>query len=175
MTLRDRAASLTAFVEDRAGDLFLGTVTYTASGHDLVSVADHVREAYDDETVGTLVNLLRDHHAVSTDVQYPTIPAGELQTAVYVLESAIVLHYKLGDTDGVAVALDQAPDRTSSSSSTNPDSTSKNSLSFGFPHRLAPSRTVPNRHEMRFRVSLVRSFPRCLHGRCNFSDRHRYC
>lgn len=96
LALRDRAASLTAFVEDRAGDLFLGTALYTASGHDLVSVADHVQAAYDAETVGTLVNLLRDHHAVSTDVQYPTIPAGELQTAVYVLESAIVLQLHAG-------------------------------------------------------------------------------
>lgn len=106
MTLGARADNLTEYVQDRVGSYYLGTVTYDANGYELRTVAGPYASQYDDEVVAHLVDLLRDHHAVGDDESYPDIPAGKLQTAIYVLEHAIVLHYMPSSDEGIAVAID---------------------------------------------------------------------
>lgn len=106
MTLRERARRLSAFVQDRAGDFYQGALIYNETEYELIDTDPEIRTQYSDEDIAALITLLRDHHEADVANRPDDIPAGDLQTSIYVLEAAIVMHYMVSRTRGAAIALD---------------------------------------------------------------------
>lgn len=106
MTLRERARRLSAFVQDRAGDFYQGALIYSESDYELIDTDPAVRAQYSDDDITAIIALLRDHHEADVRNRPDEIPAGNLQTSIYVLEAAIVMHYMVSQTRGAAIALD---------------------------------------------------------------------